>query len=80
MFKVGVGLRQGCVMSPWLFNIFMDRVVKDMNRLEKGPKFWQNGNNSEIYVLLFADDTVLVADSKGKLLDLVSESSKRTKN
>ncbi len=23
-FAVGVGVRQGCVMPPWLFNIFMD--------------------------------------------------------
>ena len=23
----GVDLRQGCVMSPWLFNVYMDRVV-----------------------------------------------------
>ena len=26
-FDVRVGLRQGCVMSPWLFNVFMDSVV-----------------------------------------------------
>ena len=26
-FPVNVGLRQGCVMSPWLFNVYMDGVV-----------------------------------------------------
>ena len=26
-FPVNVGLRQGCVMSPWLFNVYMDSVV-----------------------------------------------------
>ena len=28
-FEVNVGLRQGCVMSPWLFNLFMDSVKKE---------------------------------------------------
>ena len=28
---VNVGLRQGCVMSPWLFNVYMDGVVRDVN-------------------------------------------------
>ena len=27
-FLVNVGLRQGCVMSPWLFNVYMDGVVR----------------------------------------------------
>ena len=26
-FPVNVGLRQGCVMSPWLFNVYMDGAV-----------------------------------------------------
>ena len=30
-FDVNVGLRQGCVMSPWLFNMYMDGVVREVN-------------------------------------------------
>ena len=30
-FQVKEGLRQGCVMSPWLFNVFMDGVVREVN-------------------------------------------------
>ena len=30
-FPVNVGSRQGCVMSPWLFNVYMDGVVREVN-------------------------------------------------
>ena len=51
-------------MSPWLFNIYMDGVVREVNVrvLEKGPEFLNaNGGTFEINQLLFADDTAPVA-------------------
>ena len=30
-FPVRVGLRQGCVMSAWLFNLYIDGVVREVN-------------------------------------------------
>ncbi len=29
-FEIKVGLRQGCIMSPWLFNIYMDGIMREM--------------------------------------------------
>ena len=75
-FPVNVGLRQGCVMSPWLFNVYMDGVVREINItvLGKGLELLSvNGGRYEKNQLLFADDTALVADSEEKLGRLVSE-------
>ncbi len=33
-FKVAVGVRQGWVMSPWLFTIYMDGCIREMNALK----------------------------------------------
>ena len=30
-FPVNVGLRQDCGMSPWLFNVYLDGVVREVN-------------------------------------------------
>ena len=32
MFPANVGLRQGFAMSPWLFNLFMDGVIKEFKQ------------------------------------------------
>ena len=75
-FPVRVGLRQGCVMSPWLFNLYIDGVVREVNArvLGRGLKLLDgNDRDWEMNQLLFADDTVVVADSEEKLCQLVTE-------
>ena len=54
-------------MSPWLFNVYKDGVVREVNVrvLGKGLELLSaNGGRFEINQLLFADDTALVADSE----------------
>ena len=66
-FPVYVGLRQGCLMSPWLFNVHMDGVVREVNVRVLGKRLEllsANDSRFEINQLLFADDTALVSDSE----------------
>ena len=63
-------------MSLWLFNVYMDGVVREVNVRVLGK--WlellsANGGRFEINQLLFADNTALVADSEEKLCRLWSE-------
>ncbi|KAF7653076.1 hypothetical protein LDENG_00087670 [Lucifuga dentata] len=58
----GVGLRQGCPLSPILFVIFMDRISRRSQGLE-GVQF----GDLRIASLLLADDVVLLASSDSDL-------------
>ena len=75
-FSVKVRLRQGCVMSQWLPNIFMNGVDREVNAkvLGRGLELLGAAERSwQLSQLLFPDDTALVADSEEKLSRLVSE-------
>ena len=66
-FPVNVGLRQGCVMSPWLFHLYMDGVVREVNGKVRGrglELLSANGGRFEINQLLFAEAAALVTDSE----------------
>ena len=45
-FKIDSGVRQGCIMSPWLFNIFMDIEMKEVKigMGRRGVRFQLEGN------------------------------------
>ena len=60
LFGVHRGVRQGCTLSPWLFNVFMDRVTREAKRQFLSEVKLSTG---DVGVLLFADDMVVMAES-----------------
>ena len=76
-FPLRSGIRQGCPLSPLLFNIVLE-VLATAIREEKEINGIQIGKE-EVKLSLFADDTILYIenpnDSIRKLLELISEFS-----
>ena len=77
-FPLKSGTRQGCPLSPLLFNIVLEVLVTSI-REEKAIKGIQIGKE-KVKLSLFADDMVLYIenpkDTTRKLLELINEYSK----
>ena len=77
-FPLKSGTRQGCPLSPLLFNIVLE-VLATVIREEKEIKGIKTGKE-EVKLSLFADDLILYIenpkDTTRKLLELISEYSK----
>ena len=44
-FRIDSGVRQRCITSPWLFNVYMDAVMKEvkMRMGRRGVRFLEKG-------------------------------------
>ena len=44
-FRIDSGVRQGCIMNPWFFNVYMDGVMKEvkMGIGRRGMNFLEDG-------------------------------------
>ena len=61
-FSVSVGLRQGCVLSPLLFIIYMDKIDRDSSSSSSITI-----RKCNVWCLLFAEDLVLLSSNKSDL-------------
>ena len=68
-FQIGKGVLQGCILSPYLFNLYAEYIMKNarLDEAQAGIKIaGRNINN-----LRYADDTTLMAESEEELKNLL---------
>jgi len=77
-FQIGKGVCQGCILSPCLFNVYAEYIMRNAGLEETQAGIKIAGRN--INNLRYADDTTLVAESeeglKSRLMKVKEESEK----
>ena len=74
-FQIGKGVRQGCMLSPCLFNLYAEYIMRNagLEEVQVGIKIaGRNINN-----LRYADDTTLMAESEEELAEEPLDESER---
>ena len=62
-FQIGKGVRQGCILSPCLFNLYVESIMRNAGQedAQAGIKIARRNINN----LRYADDTTLMVESGG---------------
>ena len=68
-FQIGEGVRQGCILSPCLFNLYAEYIMRNVGLEEAQAGIKIAGRN--INNLRYADDTTHMAESKEELKSLL---------
>ena len=64
-FQIGKGVRQGCILSPCLFNLYAEYIMRNARLDEVQARIKIAGRN--IDNLKYEDDTTLMAESEDEL-------------
>ena len=68
-FQIGKGVRQGCILSPCLFNLYAEYIMRNAGLEETQAGIKMAGRN--INNLRYADDTTLMAESEEEVKSLL---------
>ena len=71
LFQIGKGECQGCILSPYLFHLYTEYIMRytGMNEAHAGIKI----SRRNINYLRYADDTTLMAESEEELKSLLTQ-------
>jgi cell division protein ZapA (FtsZ GTPase activity inhibitor) len=71
LISIKRGVRQGCTLSPTVFNFAVEPIVHKIDSLNTGYQFTHD-NSLSIATILFADDLTMVTDSLEKITEMIN--------
>ena len=77
-FQIGKGVHQGCILSPCLFNLYEEYIMRNSGLDEAQARIKIAGRN--INNLRYADDITLMAESDEELKSLLMKVKRRMKS
>ena len=77
-FRIGKGVGQGCILSPCLFNLYAEYIMRNARLDEASAGIKIAGRN--INNLRYADDTTLMAESEEELKSLLMKVKEESEN
>ena len=77
-FQIGKGVRQGSILSPYLFNFYAEYIMRNTGLEETQAGVKTAGRN--INNLRYADDTTLMAESEEELKSLLMKVKVESEN
>ena len=76
--QIGKGVCQGCILSPCLFNLYAEYIMRNAGLEETQAEIKIAGRN--INNIRYADDTILVAESEEELKSLLMKVKEESEN
>ena len=76
LFKIGKGVHQGCILSPCLFNLYAEHIMRNARPDESQGRTKISRRN--LNNLRYADDTTLMGESKEELKHLLMKVKKES--
>ena len=79
-FDVSKGVRQGCILSPHLFSLYTEEIMRNVENDDRKDSYDEVRINGKLRDLRYADDTALLSTTKEGLTNLLKATKEHSES